>query len=241
MTKKSSKTAPADQTTQSTRSTATSSARSQAIKKGGYCFIATNFFLGVFNIMIGLLSGSLAITSDAVHSFVDSISGFLIILSEKLCNHRKFLSQRAKIERLTTIIIAIIIIAAGIEILVESIERLIEPESPDYSAPVIIVLLASTALKYVLAKYLKSKGAEYRSTVLTASGAETMNDTWISVAVLISAVFYLITHIDIEAYVSLVIALIIIKVGLEFIFPHLSRHHHHHLESDPDHDHCGKY
>lgn len=216
------------------------STRSATIKKSGYLFIATNFFLGIFNIIVGLLAGSLAITSDAVHSFIDSISGFFIIICEKLSSYHKFSDYREKIERLTTILIAIIIVVAGIDIIIESIEKILEPESPDYSLPTFIVLIASIAMKYLLASYLEKKGESEHSTVLTASSAETMNDTWISVVVLGSAIFYLISHVDIEAYVSIIIALLIIKVGLEFIFPHLSHHHHHALESDPDHDHCGK-
>ena len=208
-----------------------SSTRSTEIKKSGYLFIATNFFLGVFNIIVGLLAGSLAITSDAVHSFIDSISGFFIIICEKLSSHHKLSDYREKIERLTTILIAVIIIVAGIDIIIESIEKILEPESPDYSLPIFIVLIASIAMKYLLASYLKKKGKDEHSTVLAASGAETMNDTWISVAVLGSAIFYLIAHVDIEAYVSIIIALLITKVGLEFIFPHLSHHHHHPLES----------
>ena len=190
--------------------------------------------------MIGLLSGSIAIISDAVHSFIDSITGFLIIICEKLSSHQKFKENRIKIERITTIIIALIIIAAGIHIIVESIEKILSPEIPDYSFPTIIVLLASIAMKYLLARYLIDTGRKIHSTVLIASGAETKNDTWISIAVLFSALFYLITHLDIETYVSIVIAFLIIKIGLEFIFPHLSKHHHHPLETNPDHDHCAK-
>lgn len=214
--------------------------RNRTIIKCGYLFIAINCFLGIFNLLIGILSGSIAITSDATHSFIDSITGLLVIISEKIASHHKLSSHRLKIERITTILIALIIIATGIHIIVESIERIVESESPDYSIPVIIVLIASIGLKYVLASYLKKTGQQIQSTVISASGAETINDTWISVAVLGSALFYLITKIDTEAYISLIIALIIIKVGLEFIFPHISHHHHHHLESNPDHDHCQK-
>lgn len=213
--------------------------RSQTIVESGYLFILTNFLLAIFNIVVGLISNSLAIISDAVHSLIDSISGFLIVITEKIANHHRFSDYRAKIERITTILIAIIIIVVGIHIIVESIEKIIEPEEVDYNIPTMIVLIASIAAKYALAIYLKKMGKKTKSTVLSASGAETMNDTWISVAVLISAIIYLIFHVDIEAYISIGIALIIIKVGLEFIFPHISKHHHHHLESDPDHDHCG--
>ena len=209
--------------------------RSRTIQKSGYLFILTNFLLAIFNIIVGVLSNSLAIASDAIHSLTDSISGFLIIISEKLATHHKFTQYRAKIERITTIIIALIITVVGAEIVVLSIKNIISPEEVDYSAPTIIVLIVSIIAKYSLAIYLKKTGKSIKSNVLIASGAETMNDTWISIAVLISAVIYLIWHINIESYISLIIAIVIIKVGLEFIFPHLSKHHHHHLENNPDH------
>ena len=209
--------------------------RSQTIVKSGYLFILINFLLAIFNIIVGVLSNSLAIASDAIHSLSDSISGFLIIISEKLAINRKFSNYRVKIERITTIVIALIIVAIGIEIIVLSIKNIITPEEVDYSFPVIIVLIVSTATKYLLARYLKNTGETINSSVLIASAAETMNDTWISVAVLFSAIIYIIWHVNIESYVSILIALIIVKIGLEFIFPHLSKHHHHHLEQDPDH------
>ena len=209
--------------------------RSKAIVASGYYFILTNFLLGVFNIVVGLLSNSIAIISDAAHSFIDAISGLLVILSEKLSNHKKYSEKREQIERITTILIALIIIAAGIHITVEAVEKILEPEDVDYSLPTMLVLIASILAKYALAFYLKKTGKKVNSKVLMASGAETMNDALISVADLVSAIMYLIWHVDIEAYVSIAISLIIFKVGLEFIFPKISHHHHHHLESDPDH------
>lgn len=215
-------------------------ARSKTIVKSGYLFILTNLFLAIFNLIVGLLSNSLAIASDAIHSLTDSVSGFIIIISEKLAAHHKFSKYREKIERITTITIALIIIIVGIEIIILSIKNIITPEDVDYSIPTIIVLVASIAIKYLLASYLKKTGKTIKSNVLIASAAETMNDTWISVVVLISAIIYAIWHFDISSYVSIIIAIIIIKIGLEFIFPHISKHHHHHLETNPDHDHCQK-
>ena len=206
--------------------------RSKTIVNAGYLFILINFLLAVFNLLVGFLSNSLAIASDAIHSLTDSVSGFLIIISEKLANHKKLKNHRVKIERTTTIVIALIIIA--------SIKNIITPEEVDYSIPTIIVVIASVATKYLLARYLKTTGKAIKSNVLIASGAETLNDTWISVAVLVSALIYIIFKVDISSYISLAISLVIVKVGLEFIFPHLTHHHHHHLEQNPDHDHCGK-
>ena len=214
--------------------------RSKIIIKSGWLFILVNFLLAVFNLIVGFLANSLAIASDAVHSLVDAASGLIIIGSEKLARAPKFTEKREKIERAATIIIALIIIFVGLEIIVSSIKDIITPDEVDYSAPTIIVLIASVAAKYALAIYLKRKGSSYKSDVLKASGAETLNDTWISVAVLLSVIIYLIWQINIEAYISIAIAIVILKVGLEFIFPHISHHHHHPLEQDPDHDHCHK-
>ncbi|MBO4276166.1 cation diffusion facilitator family transporter [Candidatus Saccharibacteria bacterium] len=214
--------------------------RSKTIINAGYLFILINFLLAVFNLLVGFLSNSLAIASDAIHSLTDSVSGFLIIISEKLANHKKLKNHRVKIERITTIVIALIIIAVGVEIIIASIKNIITPEEVDYSIPTIIVVIASVATKYLLARYLKNTGKAIKSNVLIASSAETLNDTWISVAVLVSALIYVIFKVDISSYISLAISLVIVKVGLEFIFPHLTHHHHHHLEQNPDHDHCGK-
>ena len=214
--------------------------RSRVIMRSGYLFILTNFLLAIFNIVVGLLSNSLAIISDAIHSLTDSISGFLIIISEKLAAHHKFSKYRARIERFTTIIIALIIILVGVEIIILSIKNIISPEAVTYSIPTIIVLIASIATKYLLASYLRTTGKTIKSNVLIASGAETMNDAWISIAVLLSAIVYAIWQVDISAYISVLIAFVIVKIGLEFIFPHISSHHHHPLETNSDHDHCGK-
>ena len=215
--------------------------RSAIIVKSGYLFILTNFLLAAFNLVVGLLSGSLAITSDAAHSLIDAASGFVVIIGEKFAQKPRHAKNRAKIERTTTILIALVILAAGVHIVIEALEKLREPAAaPEYSIFTVIVLLGSIAAKFALATCLNRRGERYRSKVLSAYGAETMNDMLISLAVLTSVMVYFAWHIDIEAYLSLGIALIIFKIGLEFIFPHLSRHHHHPLESSPDHDHCGK-
>ncbi|MBR2753752.1 cation diffusion facilitator family transporter [Candidatus Saccharibacteria bacterium] len=214
--------------------------RSKTVIKSGFIFILTNFLLAILNIIVGLASNSIAIASDATHSLIDSISGFLVIISEKLANHKKFNAKREQIERITTIIIALVIITTGLELLILSIKNIFDPEDVDYSAPVMIILIISLFIKYGLAIYLKKTGKKIKSQVVVASGAETMNDCWISISVLFSAIIYLIWHINIESYISIIISIVIIIIGLEFIFPHIFKHHHHHLESDPDHDHCGK-
>lgn len=214
--------------------------RSRTVVRSGALFIAVNFLLAIFNFAAGILSHSLAIISDAAHSLIDSASGFIIIVSEKLASSSKFGRHRAQIERTATILVALIIITVGAHLIIEAIEKILAPEPVEYPPLTLAILVVGLVMKYSLALYLKRTGQKINSSVLTASGAETMNDAWISVAVLASALIYLIFNLDLEAYLTLAISLVIIEIGLEFIFPHLSAHHHHPFESNPDHDHCKK-
>ena len=209
--------------------------RSKVVLTSGFIFILTNIFLAIFNLVMGLISGSIAISSDAVHSLIDAISGFIIVGCERLLKHGKFSKNRKRIERITTSIIALIIIAAGVHISVESVEKIITPEEVEYSIWTVVVLIGSVAAKLWLSLYLKNNGKKYDSDVLVASSAETFNDMLISVAVFISILVYILFRVDIEAYISLGVALIIFKIGFEFLFPDMSHRHHHPLESDHSH------
>lgn len=200
----------------------------KTVIKAGSIAIVINLLLAVFKVIIGTLSNSIAIMSDALHGLIDTLSGVIVIVSEKLGSSKKFHKNHEEIEHIGAIIIAIIILAVGVHIIIESFEKLIAPEEVEYSTPVIIVLVASIIGKLLLGRYLKNTGQQVKSDTLIASSVETINDSIISGAVLLSALIYLIWHVDIEAYISLIISFIIIKLGLELIFPKFFKHHHHH-------------
>ena len=200
---------------------------SKAVLQAGYIAIATNLLLALFKIIVGALSSSLAITSDAIHGLVDTLSGIIVVASEKLGASKKFINNHEKIEHIGAILIAIIIIAVGIHIIIESIEGIISPsEEISYSIPTILVLICSIIAKFLLGKYLKDTGTKVKSDTLIASSIETINDSAISGAVLISIIAHLLWQINIEPYISIFIAIIIIKLGLQLIFPKISTHYH---------------
>lgn len=202
--------------------------RERIILRAGMISIITNFLLAGFKTIVGILSNSLAIISDAIHGLIDAISGVVVIIGEKLASHERYAKKRRKIERATTIIIATIIIVVGIHIFIESIEKISHPEPVDYSLSTMIILIASVFVKLFLGLYLKAKGRQVNADAVIAAGTEAMNDFLISIAVLASAIIYLIWNIDIEAYISILISILIIKFGLEFIFPQFFHHKHVH-------------
>ena len=198
----------------------------QNVLQAGFIAIIINLLLAVFKIIVGTISGSLAVMSDAIHGLIDTFSGIIVVVSEKLGSSKKLKKDHEEIEHIGAITIAIIIIAVGIHIFIESIEKIISPEEVEYSIPIIIILSVSIIVKLLLGKYLKNTGEKVKSDTLIASSVETINDSIISGAVLLSAITYLIWNINIEAYISIIIAIIILKFGLELIFPKFFKHHH---------------
>ena len=199
---------------------------SKTVVKAGAIAIIVNLLLAVFKIIIGSISNSVAVSSDALHGLVDTLSGVIVIVSEKIGSNKKLKADHEKIEHIGAIVIAMIIIIVGIHIIVESIENIIEPEEIEYSWSIVVVLIASIIAKLLLGRFLKSTGKKVNSDTLIASSVETINDSIISGAVLLSILIYIIWHINIEAYISLIISLIILKLGLELIFPKFFQNHH---------------
>ena len=196
-----------------TKEKSQNSVHNKTVLKAGYLAIVVNLLLAVFKIVVGAISGSLAVMSDAIHGLIDTLSGIIVVISEKLGASKKFSKDHEKIEHIGALLIAAIIIIVGIHIFAESIEKLITPEEVEYSAPVIIVLISSVVAKLLLGRYLKTTGTKVKSDTLIASSVETI---------------YLIWHINLEAYISIIISVIIIKFGLELIFPKIFKHHHGH-------------
>lgn len=203
------------------------STHNKTVLHAGYIAIITNLLLALFKVAIGALSNSLAVMSDAIHGLVDTLSGIIVVVSEKLGDSKKFSQKHEKIEHIGAILIAIIIIVVGTHIFIESLEEITSPsEDPSYSLPIIIILASSLVVKLLLGKYLKNTGNKVKSDTLIASSVETINDSIISGTVLLSSVVFLIWQINIEPYISIIISIIIIKFGLELVFPKFFKHHH---------------
>lgn len=192
--------------------------REKAIVSTSFIGIGTNLLLAGLKALIGLFSNSIAIILDAVNNLSDALSSVITIigakLGAKLPNKRHPLGY-GRIEYLSSMLVAAVVIYAGITSLIESVKRIITPEEADYSLTSIIILLVAIVVKIFLGLYVKRQGKKHNSGALVASGTEAMMDAVVSVTVVVSAVVYIIWHVSLEAYVGVVIALLIIKAGVE--------------------------
>ena len=187
--------------------------------------IVANVLLAAFKAAVGLLAHSLAMTLDAVNNLSDAISSVVTIAGTKLAGRKpdkKHPLGHGRIEYLGTMIVAAIILYAGITALVESVKKIITPEDVNHTWVTLAVLAAAIAVKIVLGTYYKRVGKSVNSGSLIASGTDALYDAILSVSVLVSTIIYMWTGFSLEAYVGVLISGFIIKSGFEMMADTLS-------------------
>lgn len=191
--------------------------REKAIVRTSIVGIIANVLLAGFKAAIGLISNSIAVTLDAVNNLSDALSSVVTIIGAKLGGkqpNKKHPLGYGRIEYLSSMIVAAIVLYAGITAMVESVKKIISPEEADYSTVSLVIIAVAIAVKLILGAYVKRQGKKYNSGALVASGSDARFDAVLSASVLASAVVFMIWGVSLEAYVGAVIALFIIKAGI---------------------------
>ena len=194
--------------------------REKVVVKTSIISIISNIILAGFKAFVGWLANSIAIISDAVNNLSDALSSIITIVGTKLAGKapdKKHPYGYGRIEYLTSLMVSVIVLYAGITALIESVKKIIHPEVADYSSLTLVIIIAGIIVKFILGIYVKQKGKKVNSDSLVASGADAFNDALLSISVLLSAIVYMIFDISLEAYVGALLSLFIIKSGLELI------------------------
>ena len=194
--------------------------RSQEIIRTSWIGIATNVLLAGFKATVGVLSSSVAIVMDAVNNLSDALSSVITIVGTKLSQRppdRKHPFGFGRIEYFSAIIIAVIVLSAGITSLIESVKKIFAPTEPDYTTATLIVITVAIAVKLVLGQYVKRKGEHLKSDALTASGSDALFDAVITLATLVSAGIMLLWGVSLDGILGALISVVIIKAGIEML------------------------
>ena len=199
--------------------------REKTIVRTSIIGIIANVLLAAFKAAVGLISNSIAVTLDAVNNLSDALSSVITIIGAKLGSKKpdkKHPLGYGRIEYLSSMIVAAIVLYAGITSLVESIKKIIHPEAADYGWVSLIIIAVAVVVKLLLGRYVKKQGEKVNSGALIASGKDASFDAILSASVLASAIVFLVWGISLEAYVGVVISVVIIKAGIEMMIETLN-------------------
>ena len=192
--------------------------RNKIIVRTSIIGIIANLFLVAFKAFVGILSNSIAVILDAINNLTDALSSIITIVGAKLgakSPDRKHPLGYGRLEYISAMIVAAIVIYAGVTSATESVKKIIHPEPADYSMVSLIIIGAAVFVKILLGLYVKKQGKKADSNALVASGLDALFDSIVSASVFICAVIYILTGISLEAWVGCVISVFIIKSGIE--------------------------
>lgn len=194
--------------------------REKSIVRTSIIGIAANIILVAFKAAVGIFANSIAIILDAVNNLSDALSSVITIVGTKLSSKapdKKHPYGYGRIEYITSVVIAVIVLLAGVTSLRESAVKIFETQETDYSVPSVIVIAAAIAAKIFIGRYFKSQGEKLNSQSLSASGADALFDALLSAGTLVTAVVSMIWGLSLDGIMGVLISVIIIKSGIEIL------------------------
>ena len=200
--------------------------RDKIIVRTSVIGILANVFLAAFKAVVGLTSHSIAVVMDAVNNLSDAASSVITIVGTKLAGKepdKKHPFGYGRIEYLSAMVISLLVLYAGVTAFTESVKKIIHPETPDYGVASLVIVAAAVVVKIVLGRYVKHVGEKVNSDSLIHSGEDATLDSVISASTLAAAAIYLFFHVSLEAWLGALIALVIVKSGVEMLRDTLSK------------------
>ena len=194
--------------------------RQDKIVKTSIIGIVVNLILVAFKATIGILVNSIAITLDAVNNLTDALSSIITIIGTKLAGRAPDKNHPygyGRIEYFSSVIIAAIVLWAGITALMESWPKIFNPDVTSYNTVSLVIIAVAVVVKFALGKYVKNVGENINSQALVASGSDAFFDAILSLSTLIAAIISIFWHISLEGILGVIISLVIIKASIDML------------------------
>lgn len=182
--------------------------------------IVVNVLVCLGELIVGWLIGSIAMISDAIHNVADAGGSLVSFLSFKLSG-RKADAQHpyghGRMEYLLSIGFSILLFVIAVELGIEAIDHIVNPEVVEFSLSALVVMLGAMVLKIWLSFFLRSIGNRIDSPILRANGKEALSDVWATLAIAIGLLLGGLFQWSVDGYLGLIVALIIAKAGFEVL------------------------
>lgn len=190
--------------------------RTRLGQMAGVVGIVCNVALCLAKGLIGIASGSVSIVADAVNNLSDASSNVISLLGFKLASKPADPAHpygHGRYEYLSGLVVAVLVIAIGIELVKSSIEKILAPSPVEFTAVLVAILVLSILVKLWMAAFMRSLGRRIGSETLAATAVDSRNDVISTAAVLASAVASHYAGIDLDGWVGAAVGAFILWSG----------------------------
>jgi cation diffusion facilitator family transporter len=176
-----------------------------------------NLVLFAVKMLVGALSGSIAVVTDSINNLLDSASGVIAFMSFKVSGKRRDTNHphgHGRIEYLAGLVVAIIIVMTSVVMGYFSIWKIISPQ-PIYGNWWFVATIAVTIVgKGVLAAFYFVENRKLKSTVLDAAGKDSVSDMLATTVTLMALVMAPVTDFGVVGVAGIVVSVFILVLGM---------------------------
>ncbi|NLZ63764.1 MAG: cation transporter [Lentisphaerae bacterium] len=182
--------------------------------------IAVNALLFGLKLLVGLLTGSVAVTADAINNLSDASSAVITLVGFKLSakvadSEHPF--GHGRLEYIAGLIVAVIILAVGVHFLQESVLKIFQPEKIQLSRPAIVLYAGTMLFKLWLFCFYRAVSRRISSGVLRASSLDSLSDLLITSVVLLAVLLAPHTDYPVDGIAGTLVALMVLVSGVKII------------------------
>lgn len=180
--------------------------------------IGLNVLLFLGKYLAGRLSGSIAMTADAFNNLSDAGSSVITLLGFRMAAKKPDPGHpfgHGRIEYLSGVAVSIIIIVVGVQLGLESIDKIMNPQPVDAGLLPMLVLVASICVKGYMFAYNRGIGRKINSPGMAATAMDSLSDSIATSVVLISMLLSRFAGVNADGWGGIAVACFIIFSGLK--------------------------
>ncbi|OIK20158.1 cation diffusion facilitator family transporter [Bacillus amyloliquefaciens] len=182
--------------------------------KIAFLSVISNSLVVMLKIAVGIITGSVAILSEAIHSFLDLIAAFIAFISVRISKKPADTGHpygHGKVENLSGTIETILIFAAGIWMIYECVQKLVNPEPVHLPVLGIVVMLLGALINLIVSKLVKREAEKVNSVAMKSNALHLLTDVYTSLGVAASLLVVTLTEWYIlDPIIGMVLAVYII-------------------------------
>ena len=180
--------------------------------------IVLNLLLFAGKLIAGLLSGSIAVTSDAFNNLSDSGSSLISMIGFRFAGRKPDPDHpfgHGRYEYISGLIVSMLILLMGFELGTSSFEKILHPELPQFSWLTVAILAASILVKLYMMFYNLRIGKEINSASMLSTGIDSLSDCVSTGAVLVCTLIAPLTSFNLDAWCGLAVSVFILIAGFK--------------------------
>ncbi len=182
--------------------------------------ICCNILLFIIKFIMGTLSNSVAIVSDAFNNLSDCLSCLITLAGYKLSAQpadKDHPFGHGRLEYLSSLVIAVIIVFVGLEFLKTSAEKLMHPEPVVFKEVAVAALIASIGLKVWMYSFNTKLGNKINSSTMLATATDSLSDSITTGVTLISLFSALVTDFPVDGIIGIIVSFLILKAAWDIM------------------------